>query len=40
MLKDFEMIIRKFPSREDITIIPVSDVHLGAAEHMQGERKC
>ncbi len=35
MLKDFEMIIRKFPTREDITIIPISDVHLGAAEHMQ-----
>lgn len=35
MLKDFEIIQRKFPERNDITIIPVSDVHLGAAEHQQ-----
>ena len=35
MLKDFEMIIHHFPENEDLTIIPVSDVHLGAAEHMQ-----
>ena len=31
MLPDFEMIIRKFPN-EDITIIPIADVHLGAME--------
>jgi len=35
MLKDFEIIQHQFPERNDITIIPVSDVHLGAAEHMQ-----
>jgi predicted MPP superfamily phosphohydrolase len=35
MLKDFEMICHHFPKNEDITILPVSDVHLGAAEHMQ-----
>lgn len=35
MLKDFEMIQHKFPEREDLKIIPISDVHLGAPEHMQ-----
>lgn len=35
MLNDFEMICHHFPANEDITILPVSDVHLGAAEHMQ-----
>lgn len=35
MLSDFEMIVHQFPG--DITIIPVSDVHLGAAEHMEKE---
>lgn len=35
MLNDFEIITHKFPERNDITIIPISDVHLGAAEHMQ-----
>lgn len=35
MLKDFEMIQHKFPVKNDITIIPISDVHLGASEHMQ-----
>lgn len=35
MLKDFEMLVHHFPKNEDLTIIPVSDVHLGAAEHMQ-----
>ena len=34
MLPDFEMITHKFPDRQDLTIIPISDVHLGAAEHM------
>lgn len=37
MLPDFEMIIRKFPSRPDIRIYPISDVHFGAAEHMARE---
>lgn len=37
MLSDFEMIQRHFDDNHDITIIPVSDVHLGAAEHMEKE---
>lgn len=37
MLNDFEIITRRFPEKGDITIIPVSDVHLGAREHMQKE---
>ena len=32
MLPDFNMIIHKFPDREDITIYPIADVHLGARE--------
>lgn len=35
MLKDFEMIKHHFD--EEITIIPVSDVHLGALEHAKKE---
>lgn len=35
MLNDFEPIIHKFDS--DITIIPISDVHLGAIEHNKDE---
>ena len=37
MPSDFEMIIRKFPDRQDITIIPIADVHLGAREAMEQE---
>lgn len=37
MLPDFEIITHKFPERQSITIIPISDVHLGAAEHMEKE---
>ena len=37
MLPDFEMIVHKFPAREDITIIPIADVHLGARECMEQE---
>ena len=37
MLPDFEMIIHKFPERQDITIIPIADVHLGARECMEQE---
>lgn len=37
MLPDFEMIIHKFPEREDIIIIPIADVHLGARECMERE---
>lgn len=37
MLSDFTIITHQFPSREDIRLYPVSDVHLGAAEHMARE---
>lgn len=37
MLSDFEMISHHFPSNNDVKIYPISDVHLGAAEHMQAE---
>lgn len=35
MLNDFEIITKRFTGNEDITIVPISDVHLGAREHMQ-----
>ena len=35
MLPDFEMIVRKFPERKDITIIPIADVHLGSRDCME-----
>lgn len=35
MLPDFNMIIHKFPEREDITVVPISDVHLGSPECME-----
>lgn len=37
MLPDFEIIQHSFQGGHDITIIPVSDVHLGAAECMEKE---
>ena len=37
MLSDFELIQHHFPERNDIKIYPISDVHLGAAEHMTRE---
>lgn len=37
MLSDFQIIQHKFPKNEDLTIVPISDVHLGAAEHMAKE---
>lgn len=37
MISDFELITHHFPDRNDITIYPISDVHLGAAEHMTRE---
>lgn len=37
MLPDFEMITHTFAGGHDITVIPVSDVHLGAAECMERE---
>lgn len=35
MISDFTLITRHFPENRDITIYPISDVHLGAAEHME-----
>lgn len=37
MLSDFEMITHKFPERPDLTIVPISDVHIGSAEQMWDE---
>lgn len=37
MKNDFDMIVWEFPKIHDMTIIPVSDVHLGALEHMTDE---
>lgn len=37
MLSDFEIITHHFPKNYDITIFPISDVHLGASEHMEKE---
>ena len=37
MLSDFEMITHEFRGGHDVTIIPVSDVHIGAAECMEKE---
>ena len=37
MHSDFELIQKHFANRDNITIIPISDVHLGASEHMQTE---
>lgn len=37
MLPDFHMIVHHFPDRTDLKIYPISDVHLGAAEHMASE---
>ena len=33
MRSDLDMIVHKFPDLTEITVIPVSDVHLGALEH-------
>lgn len=37
MLSDFELIQHHFDHNHNITIVPISDVHLGAAEHMEKE---
>lgn len=37
MLSDFEMIVHSIPTENDITIYPISDLHLGALEHMERE---
>lgn len=39
MCSDFDMIVHQFPENNDITIIPISDVHLGALEHYADEWK-
>lgn len=36
MIPDFTLITKHFPENRDIKIFPVADVHLGAAEHMEG----
>jgi predicted phosphodiesterase len=37
MLNDFDIITHHFEKNDDIKIYPISDVHLGAAEHMDAE---
>lgn len=37
MAKDFEIITKHFPENHDIKIYPISDVHLGAGEHLKEE---
>ena len=37
MLPDFEIITHKFENRPTIRIYPISDVHLGAQEHLERE---
>lgn len=35
MLPDFELITYAFPKREDISVVPIADVHLGSKECME-----
>lgn len=35
MLNDFDIIVKHFSSNDDIKIVAIADVHLGAAEHMR-----
>ena len=37
MLSDFHVINYRFEDRENITIYPIADIHLGAAEHMEAK---
>lgn len=37
MPRDFEMIVHKFPTRKDLHLYFVADVHLGAQEHLTRE---
>lgn len=37
MLSDYEMIVHHFPENRDLHLIPIADVHLGAAEHKKRE---
>ena len=36
MIPDFTLIQRHIPNNREIHIFPVCDLHLGAAEHMEG----
>ena len=40
MFSDFDLIIHHFAENDDINIYPITDVHLGAAEHMEVKWKC
>lgn len=37
MLSDFEMIVHQIPGKDDITIVPIYDVHLGSRECKEQE---
>lgn len=37
IVSDFDMITHRFEGNDNLTIIPVSDVHLGAREHLRKE---
>lgn len=37
MLPDFEMVVHQIPTTEDITIVPIFDVHLGSQECREQE---
>lgn len=37
ILSDFDIITHQFPDRQTIRVYPISDVHLGAAEHKEKE---
>ena len=37
MLPDFEMVVHQIPTKQDITIIPIYDVHLGSRECREQE---
>lgn len=37
MLSDFEMIVHQIPGKDDITIVPIYDVHLGSRECREQE---
>ena len=39
MKTDFEMIVHRFPENNDLTVVPISDVHFGTMGHMQKEWK-
>ena len=36
-MKDFDMIVRHFPQRQDLHVHFIADVHLGAREHLTAE---